>query len=123
MSSCELSHRDADSAGARDGETPRPTSLSGLDAMKGQSLRCPGGCSSEPRQQATDVELLHVTAIITPCVPPKVVGEVTSSVTATGVPEVYGLPKTGRNHVGSGQELPAYQEDWLEGGDPGAPGW
>ena len=30
-------------------------------------------------------------AIITCCVPPKVVGEVTSSVTATGVPEAYGL--------------------------------
>ena len=43
--------------------------------------------------------LVHVTAIITSCEPPKVVGEVTSSVTVTGVPEVYGLPKTDWNHV------------------------
>lgn len=68
--------------------------------------------------------LVHVTAIITSCVPPKVVGELTSSVTATGVPEVYGLPKTGRNHVRfPAQELPAYQEDWFEGdADPQAHG-
>ena len=60
--------------------------------------------------------LVDVTAIMTSCVLPKVVGEVTSSVTATGVPEVYGLPKTGWNHVRfPAQELPAYQEDWLEG--------
>jgi hypothetical protein len=68
--------------------------------------------------------LVHVTAIITSCEPPKVVGEVTSSVTVTGVPEVYGLPKTDWNHVSfPAQELPAYQEAWLEGdADPRAHG-
>ena len=40
---------------------------------------------------------VHVTAIITPCLLPLVVGEVTSSVTVTALPEVYGLPKAGRN--------------------------
>ena len=68
--------------------------------------------------------LVHVTAIIASCEPPKVVGKVTSSVTMTGVPEVYGMPKTDRNHVRlPAQELPAYQEDWLEGdADPPAHG-
>jgi hypothetical protein len=60
--------------------------------------------------------MVHVTAIITPCVPPKVVGEITSSVTVTELLELCGLPETGRNHERlPPQELPAYQEDWLEG--------
>lgn len=37
--------------------------------------------------------MVHVTAIITPSVPPEVVGEVGSLVTATTLPEVYGRPK------------------------------
>jgi len=92
---------------------------------KQRSRRSRNGSSgySEPRQRRL-AWLVHVTAIITSCVPPKVVGEVTSSVTVTGVPEVYGLPKTGRNHVRfPAQELPAYQEDWFEGdADPQAHG-
>jgi len=85
---------------------------------KQRSRRSRNGSSgySEPRQRRL-AWLVHVTAIITSCEPPKVVGEVTSSVSVTGVPEVYGLPKTDRNHVRLTARscLPAYQEDWLEG--------
>jgi hypothetical protein len=68
---------------------------------KQRSRRSRNGSSgySESRQRRL-TWLVHVTAIITSCEPPKVVGEITSSVTVTGVPEVYGLPKTDRNHVG-----------------------
>jgi len=49
--------------------------------------------SDHPRK----TRIVHVTAIIAPCVLPQVVGEVTSSVTATVLPEVYLLPKAGWN--------------------------
>jgi hypothetical protein len=38
--------------------------------------------------------MIHVTAVITPCVPPKVVGQVTSLIMVTALPEVYGLPRS-----------------------------
>lgn len=92
---------------------------------KQRSRRSRNGSSgySESRQRRL-AWLVHVTAIITSCEPPKVVGGITSSVTVTGVPEVYGLPKTDRNHV----RLPArsclpIRDDWLEGdADPRAYG-
>lgn len=66
--------------------------------------------------------LVDATAIIRSCMPPKVVGEVASSVTVTGMPEVYGLRRRDRDHVRfPARELPAYQEDWPEG-DARSPG-
>jgi hypothetical protein len=59
--------------------------------------------------------MIHVTAIITPCVPPKVVGQVTSLIMVTALPEVYGLPKGGpeRREVPA-PELPAITRTGLK---------
>ena len=68
--------------------------------------------------------LVHVTAIITSCEPPKVVGEVTSSVTVTGVPEVYGFAEDGLEPPKlPGPGVGCLSGSWLEGdADPRAHG-
>jgi hypothetical protein len=64
--------------------------------MKGQSLPLlADALASLVNRRLTWI--VQVTAIITPCVLPQVVGEVTSSVTVTALPEVYLLPKAGWN--------------------------
>jgi len=87
---------------------PGATLPASLDALPG-TLRA-GRRAKASLAKGPLTWLADVTAIITSCVPPKVVGEVTSSVTATGVLEVYGLPRTGRNHV----RFPAHK-CWTEG--------
>jgi hypothetical protein len=81
---------DADSAGSRDRAGPRRYPAS-TPRRSRASRSLADALASLVNGRLTWI--VHVTAIITPCVLPQVVGEVTSSVTVTTLPEVYLLPK------------------------------